>query len=281
MIEFLVENLLLLPFLFATYLVLEWMEAKAGGAFERFLGRVRSFGPVFGALAGALPQCGVAASASSLYSGGVITVGTLVAVFLSTSDELVPVLLSYRSVGAAVPFKIVAIKIVAAALAGFVINLAVRLLTKRNTPTERRIEELCRHSRCGCSAHKGIVAPALIHTVEIFIFIFIVSLAFKLIGVFFGEAWIKTLAMDRPVFGELIGGLVGLIPNCAASVLCAQMYAAGMISGGALMASSFTGCGVGLLVLFRQNRNWKVNLAVLAVVYAIGCLLGFATGGLL
>jgi hypothetical protein len=108
-----------------------------------------------------------------------------------------------------------------------------------------------------------------------------VALVFKLAGVFFGEAWIKTLAMDRPVLGELIGGLVGLVPNCAASVLCAQMYAAGMISGGALMASSFTGCGVGMLVLFRQNRDWKVNLAVLAVVYATGCLLGFATGGLL
>ena len=106
MIEFFAENLLLLPFLFATYLVLEWMEEKAGGAFEKFLGRVRTFGPVFGALAGALPQCGIAASASSLYSGGVITVGTLVAVFLSTSDELVPVLLSYRSVGADIPFKI-------------------------------------------------------------------------------------------------------------------------------------------------------------------------------
>lgn len=281
MIEFLVENLLLLPFLFATYLVLEWMEAKAGGAFERFLGRVRSFGPLFGSLAGALPQCGVAASASSLYSGGVITVGSLIAVFLSTSDELVPVLLSYRSVGADVPFKIVAIKIVSAAAVGFTINLIAGLAGGKNASAERRIEELCRHSRCGCSAHKGIVVPALIHTIEIFIFIFAVSLAFELAGVFFGEAWIKTLAMDRPVLGELIGGLVGLIPNCAASVLCAQMYAAGMISGGALMASSFTGCGVGLLVLFRQNRNWKVNLAVLAVVYAAGCLLGFATGGLL
>ncbi len=281
MIEFFAENLLLLPFLFATYLVLEWMEAKAGGAFEKFLGRVRTFGPVFGALAGALPQCGIAASASSLYSGGVITVGTLVAVFLSTSDELVPVLLSYRSVGADIPFKIVAIKIAAAAVAGLVVNLAIRFLTKKNTPAERRIEELCRHSRCGCSAHRGIVVPALIHTIEIFIFIFIVALVFKLAGVFFGEAWIKTLAMDRPVLGELIGGLVGLVPNCAASVLCAQMYAAGMISGGALMASSFTGCGVGMLVLFRQNRDWKVNLAVLAVVYATGCLLGFATGGLL
>ena len=282
MIEFLVENLLLLPFLFVTYLVLEAMEAKAGGAFERSLGRVRSIGPVFGALAGAFPQCGVAASASSLYSGGVITAGTLIAVFLSTSDELVPVLLNCPSVGAAVPFKIVGIKVAAAIVAGLSVNLALRIFKgARAERTGHHIGEICSHSHCGCGRRKGIVVPALIHTLEVFVFILAVSSVFKIVEVFYGTGWIEALALSSPLIGELVGGVAGLIPNCAISVVCAQMYAEGLMSPGALMASSFTGCGVGFVVLFRQNRDRKANLSLLAAVYLIGCLLGFLTGWML
>lgn len=281
MTAFFVENLLLLPFLFATYLVLEAIEAKAGGAFGRYLGRVRSFGPVVGSLAGAVPQCGIAASAASLYSGGVITVGTLVAVFLSTSDELVPVLLSYRTVSVQTLFKIVGIKIAGAVAAGVTVDLLIGFFGKRGRSDTSRIDELCRHSRCGCCRRKGIVVPALIHTAEIFVFILAVSAAFRSLEFVFGTGWVKVLALDRPFIGELTGAALGLIPNCAPSVICAQMYAADMISPGALMAGSFTGCGVGLAVLFRQNRDWKANLAVLAAVYAIGCVLGLVAGGLL
>lgn len=278
MIEFVKETLLLLPFLFVTYLVLEAIEARAGGALEKSLERTRSVGPLAGALAGAVPQCGVSAAASSCYAGGVITVGTLIAVFLSTSDELIPVLISARA-----PIdllaKIVGLKILCAIAVGFTANgilLAVHHFRRKVT-----IDELCEHSHCGCHEHKGILVPALIHTAEIFVFIVIVSGALELCMHYFGEASLNNLRLNTPFVGEFAAGALGLIPNCAVSVAGAKLYLAGAMSPGALMASSFTGSGLGLLVLFRTNRNLKENLAILLTVYLVGVTLGWLTGHLL
>lgn len=280
MIEFLTENLLLLPYLFVTYLVLEAIEAKAGGALERSLERARSIGPLIGAAVGAVPQCGFSAAAASLYSGGVITVGTLLAVFLSTSDELIPVLLNAKGVSAALVTKIVGIKVALAIVVGFIVNAFIVFFRGRNVPVPR-INELCEHSHCSCKEHAGIVVPALIHTAEIFVFILVVSGALELVNCFCGDAWIRSLALGKPVVGEFIGAAIGLIPNCAVSVACAQMYAGGAMSPGALMASSFAGSGLGLLVLFRTNRNHRLNLIILAAVYLTGVALGLLTGGFL
>lgn len=280
-IEFIVEQLELLPFLFITYLILEWIEAHAGGALERTLERARSIGPLAGALAGSFPQCGFSAAAASLYSGGVITVGTLVAVFLSTSDELVPVLIGAHAPTALV-LKIVALKTAFAVIVGFVINGFIVVFRGRNVPVPR-IDELCEHSHCSCSEHRGIVVPALIHTAEIFAFVFVVAGAVELAIHYFGEDCIASLALNRPGFGELIGGALGLIPNCAVSAAAADLYVKhpDLIRSGALMASSFSGCGLGLLVLFRTNRNLKLNLLILATVYALGTTLGWLTGAFL
>ena len=278
MIEFVQETLLLLPFLFATYLVLEAIEAHAGGALEKFLERARSVGPAAGALAGAIPQCGVSAAAASFYAGGVITAGTLLAVFLSTSDELIPVLLSER-VPVALLAKIVGIKVACALGVGFLANGILAFVRHRRRDVA--IHDLCAHSHCGCHEHKGILVPALIHTLEIFVFIVVISGAIELCMHYFGEDSLSTLRLNRPFFGELAAGALGLIPNCAVSVAGAKLYLAGAMSPGALMASSFTGSGLGLLVLFRTNRSLKENLALLVIVYALGVLLGMATGPLL
>ena len=278
MIEFVQETLLLLPFLFATYLVLEAIEAHAGGALEKFLERARSVGPAAGALAGAIPQCGVSAAAASFYAGGVITAGTLLAVFLSTSDELIPVLLSER-VPVALLAKIVGIKVACELGVGFLANGILAFV--RHSRRDVAIHDLCAHSHCGCHEHKGILVPALIHTLEIFVFIVVISGAIELCMHYFGEDSLSTLRLNRPFFGELAAGALGLIPNCAVSVAGAKLYLAGAMSPGALMASSFTGSGLGLLVLFRTNRSLKENLALLVIVYALGVLLGMATGPLL
>ena len=280
MIEFLAENLLLLPYLFATYLVLEAIEAKAGSALERTLERTRSIGPLIGAAVGAVPQCGFSAAAASLYSGGVITAGTLLAVFLSTSDELIPVLLNAKGISAALVTKIVGVKVAFAILVGFLVNSFIVFFRGRNVPVPR-INELCEHSHCSCRERKGIVVPALIHTAEIFVFILLVSGSLELVNHSCGDGWIRSLALGRPVLGEFIGAAVGLIPNCAVSVACAQMYAGGAMSSGALMASSFAGSGLGLLVLFRTNRNHCLNLIILLSVYFSGVVLGLLTGGFL
>ncbi len=275
MIEFIQETLLLLPFLFATYLVLEAVEARAGGALESFLERSRSVGPLVGALAGAVPQCGFSAAAASFYAGGILSVGTLLAVFLSTSDELIPVLIS-TGVGAGTMAKIVLLKVFAALAVGFIVNGLFTFSRHKRRPVS--VGDLCEHSHCSCRERKGIVVPALIHTAEIFIFIVIISGLIELLMHYGGEEALASLRLNEPFVGELIGGLVGLVPNCAVSVAGAELYAQGVLSPGALMASSFTGAGVGLLVLFRTNRNLKENLCVLCSVYVLGVILGGLSG---
>ena len=278
MIEFAKETLSLLPFLFVTYLVLEAVEAHAGGALEKLLERARSIGPLAGAAAGAIPQCGVSAAAASLYAGGVVTVGTLVAVFLSTSDELLPVLVS-KQVPVSLMVKIAALKVAAAIVVGFSLNAV--LAFARHMRRHVEVHELCEHSRCGCGEHRGILVPALIHTAEIFAFIVVVSGAIELAMHFWGEDCLQALRLNAPVFGEFAAGFLGLVPNCAVSVAGAELYCKGAMSAGALMASSFTGSGLGLLVLFRTNRNLCENLSILAFVYLSGVALGWLTGFLL
>lgn len=278
MTEFLLDNLLLLPFLFVTYLVLEMLEARAEGALERGLGRTRRFGPLFGALAGVFPQCGFSAAAASLYAGGAITAGTLVAVFLSTSDELIPVLISEK-VPLVLLFKIVAVKVVAGVTVGFAVNAVLKMLGKGGV--QLRVDELCAHSRCSCKDRKGVLVPALVHTAEIFVFILIISGAVELTLHFVGEDGLRNLILNKPWAGEAIAGLLGFIPNCAVSVSGAQIYLKAGMSSGALMAMSLTGSGVGLLVLFRTNRHWGANLAILAVLYVTGVVLGRLAGFLI
>lgn len=277
-IEFVQETLLLLPFLFVTYLVLEAVEAHAGGALEKFLERSRSVGPAAGALAGAIPQCGVSAAASSFYAGGVISIGTLLSVFLSTSDELIPVLLSAQA-PVSLLAKIVGIKVVCALAVGFVVNGVLRFVRHMRRTVD--VHDLCAHSHCGCGGHKGLFVPALIHTAEIFFFIVLVSGALELCLHYFGEASLQSLRLNRPFFGTLAAGALGLVPNCAVSVVGAELYMKGAMSASALMASSFTGSGLGLLVLFRTNRSLKENLTILGVVYGLGVALGLLTGPLL
>lgn len=275
MIEFVIDNLLLLPFLFVTYLVLELLEAKAGGALERGLGRTRRLGPLFGALAGAVPQCGFSAAAASLYAGGAVTAGTLVAVFLSTSDELIPVLLSEKAPIALI-CKIVAIKVAAGFGVGLAVNAALSLFGKGEP--KLHVDELCAHSRCSCKERKGVLVPALVHTGEIFLFILLISGAVELVLHFIGEDGIRNLILNEPWWGELLAGLVGFVPNCAVSVSGAQIYLKGGMSAGALMAMSLTGSGVGLLVLFRTNRHWVANVAIMLCVYLAGVLIGHFAG---
>ena len=278
LVEILVDNLLLLPFLFPTYLVLEAIEAHAGGALERTLGRTRRWGPLVGSLSGAVPQCGFSAAAASLYAGGVITVGTLVAVFLSTSDELIPVLVSYvpKKMPVDLLVKIVGLKVVFGLVAGLAVDLFLRVRGAR-TPAPH-VEELCAHSRCGCTEHKGIVVPALIHTAEIFFFILIVSGALELALHFAGEDVLESFVLNKPVLGELLAGLAGMIPNCAVSVTFAQLYAQDGMSAGALMSGSLAGSGLGLLVLFRTHRSLKENLLILVTVYVFGVVFGHLAG---
>lgn len=275
MIDFLLENLLLLPFLFVTYLVLEILEARAGSALERSLGRTRCLGPLFGSLAGAVPQCGFSAAAASFYAGGAITAGTLISVFLSTSDELIPVLISEKAPLSLI-LKILGVKVAVGMFAGFAVNAILSFFGKGEP--KLNVGELCAHSRCSCHEHNGVVRPALVHTAEIFVFIVAISGLVHLLLHFLGEEGIRNLILNEPWYGEAIAGLVGFIPNCAVSVSGAQIYLKGGMSAGALISMSLTGAGVGLLVLFRTNRHLWQNIVIMFCVYVIGVVFGRLTG---
>ena len=273
MIEFIKETLSLLPFLFVTYLALEAVEARAGGLLERGLERARSVGPLAGALAGVIPQCGFSAAAASLYSGGVITVGTILAVFLSTSDEMVPIFIS-SSVSAQTIGKILAAKFIIALITGVIADMTVRIINY-TFRTHKHIHDLCEQEHCGCEDEEGgILHSALVHTLKITGFIFIISLVISLLVGFIGKQAMASFMTGIPVLGVFLSGLIGLIPNCAASVVITQLYLEGLLTAGQMMTGLLVGAGVGVLVLLRTNRHQAENFRVIAVLYGSGVAWG-------
>ena len=263
----------LIPFLFITYLAMEWLESKTEEQSVALLSRIGNSGPVIGAAAGVIPQCGFSAAAASLYSGGVISVGTVIAIFLSTSDEMVPIFLSSAvSPGAIV--KILCIKFIIAMITGLSVDIAVRIVNY-TFKTHKHIHDLCEQDECGCEDEEGgIVHSALVHTVKITAFIFLISLVISLLVGFIGGDTLASVMTGIPVLGVFISGLIGLIPNCAASVVIAQLYLEGLLTTGQMMAGLLVGAGVGILVLIRTNRHQAENLRVIAALYGSGVAWG-------
>lgn len=265
-IDSFVDSIKLLPFLFLTYLVMEYLEHRAGEKMQDIIRRSGKAGPAIGGLLGIFPQCGFSAAASNLYAGGIISLGTLMAVFLSTSDEMLPIMIS-ENAGLSMMAKILAVKVVFAVLAGFGIDFVYR-----RKEENMQIEHLCERHHCHCE--RGIWRSALHHTVEIFLYILLISLALNLVISLIGEEALGTLILNRPVAGVLIAGLVGMIPNCAASVIVTKLYLDGVLGAGALIAGLLSGTGVGYLVLLRVNDNRRENFRILLLLYIIGVVAG-------
>lgn len=263
----------LLPFLFVTYLAMEWIEGRTEEQSVRLLSKVGKTGHLAGAAIGLIPQCGFSAAAASLYSGGVITAGTLLAVFLSTSDEMLPIFIS-SSVGAASIGKILLFKFVIAFISGMAIDAVLRTI-RRGDRKEKHIHDLCEQDRCGCEDEEsGIFRSALVHTLKITLFIFIISLAISLLVGFAGKDAVASLMSGVPMLGSFICGIVGLIPNCAASVVIAELYLENMLSAGQMMSGLLVGAGVGILVLARTNRRPGENIVLITMLYLCGVTWG-------
>lgn len=267
------DTVTLIPFLFITYLVMEWLERKTEDQSVALLSRIGKFGPVFGAGVGIIPQCGFSAAAASLYSGGVISVGTLLAVFLSTSDEMVPIFIS-ESVSPAVIGKLLLTKFIVAMTTGLFADFLIRVF-HYTFRTHKHIHDLCEQDECGCEDEEGgIIHSAFVHTAKITVFIFIVSLGISLLVGFLGEEAIAAFLTGIPVLGVFLSGLIGLIPNCAASVVITQLYLKGMLTPGQLLAGLLVSAGVGILVLIRTNRHQAENARVISALYASGVAWG-------
>lgn len=262
------DSVKLIPFLFLAYLAMEYLEHNAGEGMQKWLRKADKAAPVIGGLLGAVPQCGFSAAAANLYAGRVISLGTLAAIFLSTSDEMLPILISEQAPAGTV-FGILAAKAAFGIAAGLVIDLILR---KKGGERRTGISDVCEQEKCHCE--KGIFHAALIHTAQIFFFILLVSFGLNLILHFAGEEALANLILNKPVIGPVLSGLVGMIPNCAGSVIITRLYLEGAMELGAAMAGLLAGSGVGLLVLFRVNHNRRENLKIAALLYGIGVCAG-------
>lgn len=269
-LDTLLDGVRLLPFLFLTYLAMELLEHRQGSAMSDKIKDAGKYGPVLGGLLGVIPQCGFSAAAASLYSGGVITVGTLLSIFLSTSDEMLPVLIS-EAVPVKTIAKILVYKATIAIVSGLMVEVVyVRMLKKHEKDMDIHI--VCEKEKCNCK--DGVLLSAIKHTIKIFIYIIIISFALNMLLHFIGEDTLGSVLSSVPVLGQAAAALIGLIPNCASSVVITKLYLDGIIGAGAMMSGLLVNAGVGILVMFRLNRNVKQNLGIVAALYAIGVFWG-------
>lgn len=265
------DTIRLVPFLFLTYVVMEWLEHRTGSRTMAVIRKAGRAGPLCGGIAGVIPQCGFSTAAANLYSGGLITAGTLAAVFLSTSDEMLPVFLSE-----AVPLKkiviILGIKMGLAIIGGFVLDFLYHRLIRREI-RYKNIHTMCESEHCKCE--EGIFSSAIRHTLHITLFIFIISLLLGALLESAGADVVRAAVLEIPVAGELLAALIGMIPNCAASVFITELYVEGLIGIGPMMAGLLAGAGVGSLVLCRMNKKHpKQNIGILLFVYLISVFFG-------
>ena len=256
-----IDALKLLPFLFLAYLAMECLEHWTGGRMQEIVKKSGKAGPAIGGLLGIFPQCGFSAAAANLYAGRIITTGTLIAVFLSTSDEMLPIMIS-ENVAPSMIGKILLLKVIFALAAGFLVDF---LLHRK---VEMQIGHLCERHHCHCE--KGIWRSAFHHTWKIFLYIIVVSLVLNFTIALIGEETLAALVQGKPALSLFLSALVGMIPNCASSVVLTQLYLGGVLNAGALMAGLLSGSGVGFLVLLRVNENRRENLRIFALLYAIG-----------
>lgn len=269
-----IDTIRLVPFLFVTYLAMEALEHKAGGKAEAAIRKAGSAGPAIGGLLGAFPQCGFSAVAATLYAGRVVTLGTLFAVFLSTSDEMLPIFIA-EQVDPLVIAKILGAKVVIGMIMGFVVDAVMRIARKQQSDTPQ-IHALCEQEKCHCHDDEGgILKSSIKHTLQVTLFIFLITLALEALIEGVGEEVLAEFLAANPSLSVFASALVGLIPNCAASVVITTLYIEGTLGAGALMAGLLVSAGVGLLVLFRTNRKIKQNLAIVGGLYCTGVAWGF------
>ncbi len=276
------DSVKLLPFLFLTYLLMEFLEAKVSDTTKQALSKSGVFGPIIGGALGVVPQCGFSAAASNLYSGRVITLGTLLAVYLSTSDEMLPIFLS-EAAPISLIWKSLVIKMVVGIVAGSIVDIFVRRraiwkeMKRKGDPRKNnpfQIKEICEQENCHCgSGH--MLKSALTHTIQVWVFILLISLVLNVVIELVGTETLKGFVLNHAIWGPLLAGLIGLIPNCAASVVLTELYLEGAMGFGALMAGLLVGAGVGLLVLARVNQHVKDNLKVIGLLYSIGVVAGW------
>lgn len=274
LVDSLYETLMLFPYLYLTYLAMEFLEHKTSRKTLTYIQKSDKYGPVAGGLLGLIPQCGFSVAAANLYATGLITLGTLMAVFLATSDEMLPILISG---GAGVGFivQVLFVKSAFAVVCGMMLDMFLpqKFIRHKEKP---EIEAFCRREKCRCDDKENIWHSAYKHTEKISIFIFIFSLLVNMVFTFGGRETVYSLLTGMPLLSKFGAAAVGLIPSCYPSVLLTQLYLDGAITVGTMLAGTLSNAGLGYLVLYRVNPNPCDNLRILVLLYGLGVVFGIA-----
>ena len=266
-IETLLDTVKLLPFLFIAFILIEFIEHKLTTKNKKILTKSKKYGVVFGSLLGIIPQCGFSVMATNLYTTRIITLGTLIAIYLSTSDEMLPILIS-QNVDANIIIKILLIKVLFAILYGIIIDIIISKIKKK----EKENYQICDEEHCDCE--HGILKPALKHTLNISLFILVMTFIINILFTYVGEDFLSKIFLKDTIFGPFITSLIGLIPNCGASVVLTELYLNNAITISALISGLLTGSGTALIVLFKGNKNIKENIFILLLLYILGSISG-------
>ncbi len=264
-IDTIIDNLKLLPFLFLAFLIIEFTEHKLTHKNEKIISKAGKFGPLIGSLLGAIPQCGFSVMATNLYATRIITLGTLISVYLSTSDEMLPILIAEKA-NINIILTLILIKIVIGFISGFFIDLVIKEKLEKQY-------EICPRDHCDCN--HGIIKPALKHTLKIFIFIFAFTFILNIIFHYVGEDTIKNILNKNTLFTPFISGIIGLIPNCGSSILLTELYLANILPFSATLTGLLANSGVALLVLFKSDKKLSECIKIIGIIYLISVVSGF------
>lgn len=266
-LDTLLDTLKLMPFLFIAFLIIELIEHKLNNKNKKVLTKSKKYGVILGSLLGVIPQCGFSVMATNLYITRIITLGTLIAVYLSTSDEMLPILISQKAEPSII-IKILLIKVLFAIIYGIIIDLIISKTKKK----EQENYQICDEDHCHCE--KGILKSALKHTLNISIFILIINFIINIIFTYVGEDFLSKLFLKDTIFSPFITSLIGLIPNCGASVILTELYLNNAINLSSLISGLLTGSGTALIVLFKGNKSVKENLLIVLLLYLLGAFSG-------
>lgn len=266
-LDTIIDSLKLIPFLLVAFLIIELLEHKLNNKTKNILTKSKKIGPIIGSLLGVIPQCGFSVMATNLYITRIITLGTLISIYLSTSDEMLIIMISEK-VEISLILKILLIKIFFGIVYGLIID---KIINKKKKDKETNYE-LCDEEHCDCN--HSILLSAIKHTLHITLFIFIITLIINTIFTLLGDNYLSKILLNNSILSPFITSLIGLIPNCAASVILTELYLNSNISLGALIGGLLTSSGSSLLVLIKNNKNQKENLSIILLLYALGVLSG-------
>ncbi len=266
-LDTIVDSLKLIPFLLVAFLIIELLEHKLNNKTKNIITKSKKVGPIIGSLLGVIPQCGFSVMATNLYITRIITLGTLISIYLSTSDEMLIIMISEK-VEISLILKILLIKIFFGIVYGLIID---KIINKKKKDKETNYE-LCDEEHCDCN--HSILLSAIKHTLHITLFIFIITLIINTIFTLLGDNYLSKILLNNSILSPFITSLIGLIPNCAASVILTELYLNSTISLGALIGGLLTSSGSSLLVLIKNNKNQKENLSIILLLYALGVLSG-------